>query len=277
MTQSIVSVSGYPSLETCAQLTRLHLMDFQNNGAGLQNIDTSAQIQIALPSAIRSLYREFRNFGAPQLLRDNYLVTLPPVSSFVSPPNPQVQVQLSSTGFWDGWQVFGNATLPTDILFPLEVYEQQAGISLPFVQMHRPQQGLTSRNQTFALGEYEWRQDSLWFVGALCSITLRIRYMARMTTFASFTGTDFTQTYILIQDCEEYIGWQTAALIASAVSGENPQTGSSATAAFMHAKEEMFLLRNQNSRDQQGIEYNREPYEVNTNATGNGGFGSGVI
>lgn len=178
---------GYPSLETIMSLVRLHINDWQKGltltpGEGKITTDNplqSPQTIPALSSSIREVYRELRNAGDPTLIHDNVQVNLPANSV----TGPTIQTYLSYTGYWDGGVLNPSPVLPPDMLRPLELWEQQTGNQLPFVPMRQPQFGLPSRNQTFALGEWEWRGDRLYFVGILAPVTIRLRYLTALAQF----------------------------------------------------------------------------------------------
>lgn len=259
----IVNPASYPTFETIMNLVRVYLNDWQ---AGATDIPGEGQITTddpilspqtlpALNSAIREVYRELRLINAPTLIKDNIIVTLPPVSQFVSPPNPQVQVQLSPLGFFDGWQINNPPLLPADMLYPLEVWEQQANNGLPFVKMTQAEFGLQSRNQSFSMGQWEWRGDAIWMVGALCATTIRMRFLARFPTFFS-PDLDFASTQVPIFDCEEAVAAKTAFKIARALSGMTPDVAS----FKQDAEEQMRQLKLAYVRRAQTIEYHRESY-----------------
>lgn len=276
MPQAVTNPASYPTFETVMNLVRVYLNDWQagaTNTPGEGQITTdsptlSPQTLPSLNSSIRELYRELRLVNAPTLIKDNIIVTLPPVSSFVSAPNPQVQVQLSPLGFFDGWQIQNPPLLPADMLYPLEVWEQQANNGLPFVRMCQSEFGLPSRNQTFCLNEWEWRGDALWFVGALCSVTIRMRFLARFPTFFS-PDLDFTTTQIPVFDCEEAVAAKTAFKISRALNGMTPDT----TALQQEAMEAMRQLKLAYVRRAQTIEYHRETYADFNDGYFSGGCG----
>lgn len=197
---------GYPSLETIMSNVRVYLNDWQRGatstpGEGKITTDSplaSPQTIPALSSSIRELYRELRNVGEPRLIRDNVQANLPANSV----TGPTIQTYLSFGGYWDGGVLNPSPVLPPDMIRPVELWEQQTGNQLPFVPMKQPQFGLPSRNQTFALGDWEWREDKLNFLGALCPITIRMRYLAALTQFfppqifiTSFTVSGSTVTF----------------------------------------------------------------------------------
>jgi|HubBroStandDraft_6_1064221.scaffolds.fasta_scaffold16057_5 hypothetical protein len=186
-------VGGYPSLSTITNLVRVFQNDWQrgatqtygegkittDQGAPIPGGNPSPQTLPALSSAIREVYRELRNVGEPRLIRDNVQANLPANSV----TGPTIQTYLAFDGYWDGGVLNPSPVLPSDMIRPLRLWEQQTGNQLPFIPMKQPQFGLTSRNQTFALGEWEWREDQLNFVGALCPITIRMRYEAALAQF----------------------------------------------------------------------------------------------
>jgi len=273
---------GYPSLDTVMSVARLYLNDWQ---AGLtqtagegqittDNTTASPQTLTALNSAIRELYRELRNVGDPSLIRDNVQVNLP-VNSVTG---PTVQTYLGFSGYFDGGVLLPSPTLPSDMLYPIDLWEQQTGTGLPFVPMKQPQGGLSSVIQQGAyLGQWEWRGggtigsaqgnaggDSLFFVGSIAPITIRIRYMAALTQFVGISGTSaFSNTFIPIMDCEDAVGAKVAFKVARALSGMTPAVADLKETAM----DAMFQLRNAIARRGQTISYHREPYGQDTSGT----------
>ncbi len=158
----------------------------------------SPQTLNAFNSALRELYRGLRLIGAPTLIRDNVLVNLPANGA----TGPGVQTNLSLQGYFDGLTLQSSPTLPNDLLYPLFLWEQQTGTSLPFVPMSQPQEGLPSAIvQGPSLAMWEWRggssgyipgqtgNDALWFIGSIAPVTIRIRYQSALTQFASLQFT----------------------------------------------------------------------------------------
>lgn len=256
-------------------LARVLLNDFQTGstgtvGEGQITYDTAPQTLPALNSAIRELYRELRITGGPSLIRDNVLVNLP--ANAVT--GPSIQTYLGFQGYYDGATLNPTPTLPVDMMFPMELWEQQTGSvnALPFIRMCQPQMGLPSRNQTFALGEWEWRGgasfaaglstsggDGLFFCGSLVAITIRIRYMAALLQWSGLSQAQFSTSYVPIMDCEEFLAYRVAYKVAAALSGINPGVA----ALKAEGDEAIRLLKLEQVRRQQTLDYHREPYESN--------------
>lgn len=266
----ITQTGGYPTLETIANLVRVLLNDWQAGATGTpgegqittDNPALSPQTLVALNSSIREVYRELRNTGAAVLIRDNVQVSMP--ANAVT--GTGIQTYLTYNGWFDGANLQPGPLLPPDLLYPLELWEQQTGQSLPFIRMHQPEFGLSSRNQTFALGEWDWHggaqtgvapgsggSDAIWFIGSLSPVTIRIRYLAALTQFV--TPTQYSNCYVPIQDCEEAVAYKTAAKIAGAIGG-----AVDAQSLAAQAVEQMRQLKLAYVRRQQTVEYHRKAY-----------------
>ena len=279
---STTILTTYPSLATVTNLVRVYQNDWQAGatgtpGEGQISTDNSPQMMPALNSAIREMYRKLRNIGAPTLIRDNVQANLP--ANSVTGPN--VQTYLSQQGYYDGGVLNVSPVLPPDMLQPLELWEQQTGSALPFVPMRQPQAGLPSAwNQGFALQFWEWRGgatftagaqggDALWFVGALCPITIRMRYQAALTQFLNpYPGYPlvFATTYVPLMDCEDYLAYSVAFKIARAISGMTPPV----TDLKAGRDEALQDLRLAIVRRAQTVEYHRQPYTGDSGDNGGG-------
>jgi len=282
---STAITTTYPTLETVMSLVRVYQNDWQAGatgtpGEGQITTDNSPQVMPALNAAIREMYRKLRNIGNPTLIRDNVLVNLPANGA----TGPNIQTYLSQQGYFDGLTLQANPKLPSDLLYPLELWEQQTGAGQPFCPMYTPQAGLPSCwNQGVALQVWEWRggasytpgtngQDALWFVGAICPITIRIRYQSALTQFLNPSPTYpliFASTYVPLMDCEDYLANSVAFKIARSISGMTPPV------ADLKASTEEALndLRIAITRRQQEIEYHRPAYSPNQSGE-NGSYGN---
>jgi len=281
----VMSTGGPASLQDIMNLVRVYLKDWQSSGAGIITTDdaaTSPQTLPALMSAIRWVYRKLRNVGDPRLIRDNVQVDIP-VNGLTG---PGVQTYLTYNGYFDGLALNATPVLPADMLYPLELWEQQTGNTLNFIPMCQPQFGLPSRNQTFALGEWEWREApttnsgltptpgtanapaGIFFVGTITPVTVRMRYMATLVRFVSLTSADYATAYVPIIDAEEAIAYRCAYIIAAALSGITPGV----TMLKNESDEAMQDLRNAVVRRQQTVEYNRQPYDAQI-SNGSGYYG----
>lgn len=257
--------TGDTSLETIMNLVRSLVNDTQ---AGLTDTPGEGQVftdnpsispftQPFLNSAIRQLYRELRNIGDPTLVFDNVIVSgLPIINSPTNGPggpDPAVQTVLSTSGYFDGVQIWPNYLLPSNCLFMETVWERATNSNNNFQRMSQVQDGLPSRPQQPDLAQWEWRNNNLNFVGATTVRDLRMRYYGSLPTFFSPT-LNFSSTYVPIFDCTDAVAYKTATMYARMLGSPGLQDLAG------EAKEQMFQLKNQVTRRMQSINYRRSPY-----------------
>ena len=253
------------SLETVMDLVRSLVNDTQ---AGATNTPGEGQIltdnptispftQPFLNSSIRELYRELRNVGDPVLIKDNVIFTNLPIIN--SPTNglgqqdPAVQTFLDPTGYFDGTLIWPNFPLPGDMLYPTKLWERRTGSNDIFHNMEAPSGGLESAMQGPYLKQWEWRNNRLNFRGATQNVDIRMRYYCSLPQFFSSTM-DFSSTYIPVMDCTDAVAYMTAVKYARML-------GSPGLADLLaESKNQMFQLKNSNTRRMQHEDFARIPY-----------------
>lgn len=261
----------YPSLSGIMNYVRALVNDSQ---AGINGIPGEGQIMTDDPSispfvqpmlnaSIREVYRELRNIGSATLIKDSVIVSgLTPVwgSNGLGVPDPAVQVYLSYSGYFDGNTINGDLYLPSDLLYPTEVWERQNSTNNPFRKMHQPQDGMPSRCQFPAFGQWEWRNDNIWFVGATQTNDVRLRYYCALPQFFSAT-LDFESTFVPVLDSLDALALKTAVKYARML-------GSPGLPDLINeAKEQTFQLKNAYTRRAQSIDYMRKVYQHSDGST----------
>ena len=264
-TINIPQLSGSTSLETIANLARSLVNDTQAGATGtpgegqilVDNPAIAPFMQPFLNSAIRKLYRMLRNVGDPVLIKDNVIITgLPVVNSpteGLGNPDPTVQTYLSTTGYFDGVQLWPNLLLPGDFLYPIQLWERATGTVDNFQPMQQVQGGLPGQQQSTVLGKWEFRNGNLNFEGATTSRDVRIRYYCSLAQFFSQT-LDFSSTYVPVPDCTDFLAYEVAVLYATML-------GSPGLVSLQAERnDQMFQLKNATTRRAQGIDYHRQPF-----------------
>ena len=264
-TINIPQASGSTSLATIMDLVRSLVNDTQPGATGTpgegqiftNNPAISPFTQPFLNSSIRELYRELRNVGDPVLIKDNIIITgLPVVNSpteGLGNPDPTVQTYLSTSGYFDGVQLWPNFQLPGDLLYPVQLWERATGTVDNFQPMQQVQGGLPGQQQSTVLGKWEFRNGNLNFEGATTSRDVRIRYYCSLPQFFSQT-LDFSSTYVPVPDCTDAVAYMTAVKYARML-------GSPGLADLLaESKNQMFQLKNATTRRAQGIDYHRQPF-----------------
>lgn len=280
-TPTINTIQGasYPSLSDIMNLVRALVNDSQAGASGTpgegQIITDDPRIspftQPFLNSAIREVYRELRNVGQPTLIKDNIIITgIPVMNSPVNgpaTPDPAVQVNLAFGGFFDGVEMWANFMLPQDVLYPEKVWERETQTNNPFVPMSQPEFGIQGFGlQGPSLVVWEWRGDAIWMPGATTSRDLRLRYYCAFPQFFS-QELDFDSTFVPILDSIDAIAYKTASKYATMLGSP----GKAEIAA--EAKEQMFQLKNANTRRMQSQTFQRQPYGHYRGDNGSGGSG----
>jgi len=247
MTQ--VQTGFFPIAGNVMDLARSAVNDMLRSTAGQTLTDTKPFTAVYLNASIRRVQRELANNGITSNIRDNVIIT-PLTPATVS--DPSIQVYVDQLGYFDGTSVNANVTLPADLILPLQVWERQTGSAGRFVEMDRPQEGLTSRVPGTFFGQWEWREDRINMTGSTSTEDLRLRYEAKLARIAATD--DFTKLTIRILDGED-------ALAAGVVLQYARTRGS---ALRQEAKtwfdDEMYQLINRSARQDQRISYRPHGY-----------------
>ena len=270
----VANQTNYPSLGVIANLVRVLVNDSKKGATGTPGegqilTNTSAELQALMNSAIRDTYRDVRISGQLTLMKDNYLLTLPPVNSplGVGAANPSVQTAIQFVGYFDGLLMVPDITLPGDLLFPMLMWERQSlgsGNPNPYVPMGEAVQALSPRAQQQSLGEWEWRTDGIWLHGALNSVDIRLRYLATYTDLAN-SSIDWNNTYVPIMDSQECIADKIAVRYSARLGGD------ALAEAKLAAGTSLLKLRQQVSRMRQEKSFVMPLFGANSNSQGSPG------
>jgi hypothetical protein len=165
-----ISQSPY---EVGAQMTSL-IQDLCDDPEG--QLFTPLYIIEAVNSATRWIGRELRNRGKMTLVEDAFDVVIPGVVTV----DPTQRVNLGFTGISGNVIASNDIILPNDLIEPLVLHERPNGMNVVPAEMRDStgKGGLPYRFQRMRLGEWEWRQDEIIFVGATQDTQVIIRYSA---------------------------------------------------------------------------------------------------
>ena len=242
-------------------LARSLVLDTTPNGTG-QILTDSAPFTIPMVnSAIRKVYRALGNSGVATLIQDNIiLLGLTPVNGpqGLGIVDPAVQVNISYAGYFDGSTTNTSLKLLPNVLSVLRMWERTTGTNTDFVPMKPAQFGLPSRNQTSILGDWEYRQDGIFMVGAVQATDIRYRARVSLPAQVSGPGTDFASLSVPILDSTDAIAYQLAAMFRGArVQGGDLEPTQDYRTEAKNALDELIL---QQVRTQQATNYERIPY-----------------
>lgn len=266
MPSLIAPLTNYPTLEEAANLIRTLVND---DGAGATGTVGEGQIVVddatvsvklinALNSALLWLYQSMGNIGDPTLIFDNYVLKGLPVIQGVNgigSPDPATQVMLGYAGFFDGTEWWANFKLPATMIEPTRVWQRITSTNLPFQPLPQAQDGLAPNWQGNRLGEWEWREDGMWFNGAIQNCDIRIRGRKKLALFYG-NNIDYSTTYIPLMGCTNAVANYAAKIIESSLSNPDVEAKRESD-ANMH----LGLLRNMKVRRAQSVQYHRPAYQ----------------
>jgi hypothetical protein len=195
----VLSTTAYGQAEDALNLTRALV----NDSAGTVFNDTT--LMPLLNSAYRGLQRQLAEAGVSVLVSQIDLDL--PLTDGVTPTT------LSDVS---------DPQLPTDLVTPHQLWEQQTGSCDLFVPMEKITGGLPNLQPTTYLRMWEWREDMINLIGATSQITVRLRYEKVLPQL--ILGTD----PVMIRASNDALAYATAALAARA-------RGARALAADMQA------------------------------------------
>src|SRR5256885_15202440 len=187
-------VVGSSAYNTAGQITAL-VRSLLNDAQG--NLFTDAVLLPYANSAYRKVQRALRNAGAGGFLQDDVLL----VVSGITQTDTSLQVSITDA-------TAPPNQLPTDLLFPLKIWERRSGSTQDFIEMVDLSQhgGLPSRAQGLTLSVWEWRVDGLYFLGATQDTQIRLRYLKAYPDLSDATSP------VLVRNAQEAIAYATAAL-----------------------------------------------------------------
>jgi hypothetical protein len=259
---SNVQVSVYPSAHSVMDLSRSIVNDAFRNGAGRVLTDNAPFTLPYLNSAQRTLQDYLANNGVSNFVKDNYQMSNLPIIQ-----NPEagtyVNITWQGTLATDGSFNDPNIVLPPDMLVPLDLRERLANSGQRFVRMGQPQDGLGSRSQIGALGEWEWINDTVRLYGATQLRDLQLRYEARLPLIGTpLTGSmngcnsnlDLNDAKIMMRDSEDAMAWRVAYLYATA---RGAAQAGSLDGEYRQAAARIVV---RNARRDQRIQFTRRPF-----------------
>lgn len=141
--------------------------------AGNLLADTQPYATTLLNMGYRCLQEDLTDSGVETMAKETTIVGLTASSA---PTDPGIYAVLTYSGWDNGAGPAATPTLPSDMVGPLRLSERTTGSVQQFIPMFPVNDGLPSRAKFSRLGEWDWRGDALWFVGATQSNDIRVRY-----------------------------------------------------------------------------------------------------
>lgn len=240
----VVLTGPYDNANSVLNLARTLVNDAALSLAGNLLSNSQPYTFEYLNSAYRTLQKQLRDAGVEYAFAETQLLAMPAVVS----PDPSVQVFIDFTQNYNGTSFSSSPVLPADLITPLRLWERPTQTLSNFQEMFPTSDGLPSRSQTAWLGEWEWRTQKLFMVGATQIQDLRLRYIP---TLPDLTDGD---SEVLILESKEAIAYYTASAWAG--------TRGSPLADTLFTQGKMFAdkMINATARKTQRAQHRRLPY-----------------
>jgi hypothetical protein len=182
--------------------------------------DSQAYVLPTVNLAWRKLQQKLDHASHPRTRNETVLYSLPVVGSV----DPAVQQWINWANFFDGVNLWSPAApppnghcpvLPADFMSPNELWERQSvgvGVVNPlgFKEMNPTVGRLPARVKGSWNGLWDWREDAIYFIGAILSLDVRISYRAFLPDIA--VSTSFATTPIPIMRCADALAYYAAAI-----------------------------------------------------------------
>jgi hypothetical protein len=169
------------TVDTVLNLARARINDAQLSISGNVLADSQPYTFTMLNGAFRHLQEDLANAGNPAFINEAVLEDLPVVAW----TDPCVQVYMSCQYFFDGSSYYDTPVLPFDCIMPLRIWERQSGTMAQFTEVKPANDGLPDNVKTNYLGLWEWRQNAVYFPGALIMRDIRVRYASYLADIQS--------------------------------------------------------------------------------------------
>jgi hypothetical protein len=167
------------------------------------NVFTDTVLIPYMQSSYRRVQRKLAIAGAPLFITDDVELVISAVPYAQQGPGTQVVLNDASAP---------PNQLPSNLLQPLKISERPNLSTTNFAKMtdRTMTDGLPLRTQGATLGDWEWRTDGIYFVGATQDTQIVLRYTASLPDLTGPTS------YIMIRFSQEAIAYGAAALAGAA-------------------------------------------------------------
>lgn len=178
------------------------------SSGGLGNLPQETSRQLA-NNGWRRLQDGMVDCGSKRFQNEVFLTGIPAVDGST---DPALVCQLSWSGFTDP---YGNVTtswvLPGDLVYPMWMKERWTGNNLPFGSSSRPMQPRSDGMSRYAKspynGQWEWKQDAIFFPGATYSVDFWIYYRNYLPDATDVASVRWWNEPAQIMRCQDPLAW----------------------------------------------------------------------
>ncbi len=146
--------------------------------------NTQPFTQQAVNSAWRKLQEFLADLGYTGLKQEILFLAVPAAGTV----DPATQAYINYVNYFDCLALHAAPVLPQNLIAPYELWERQAGTTTLLTEMDRVLNGLPAVPKLNWNRQWEWRDNTLYFPGAVVATDLRLRYAAYLLDFVDVGG-----------------------------------------------------------------------------------------
>lgn len=245
--------------------------------------ETQASTQQAFNNAYRRMQDALCDEGAERFESEIVITNIPSVTT----QDPGILCSISWAAFFDGTSTLTTPVLPQNLILPLWMAERPttppSGPAYPFPPPDLPNMkqfidGLPMGQKQQRNFGWEWKQDAIFFPGAIINVDFRIRFRAYLSDIVDTVATNvttrwFNQPFPVMRSSDAMTWWVCAEFAAArAADGDaTEQMMAAAAACTDRAMEATKLLANRDAMQMERADVRRIPYGGGSRG-GGGGF-----
>lgn len=238
--------------------------------------ETQATTQQFFNTGYRRMQDGLCDAGVERFSGEATIIGVPPVTTL----DPASQCFISWTTFFDGTGYQTGPVLPINLILPLWMSERPSNTNFPFPDVNRPNMtcmldGMQSARKYQRNSQWEWREDKIFFPGALIPVDFRIRYRGYLADINNVGNARWFTQPVPVMRCLDALAWWICAEFAAARSADG-DASEQMLAIAGSCKEEAVaatkLLANRDVMKNERVNVRRIPYGGGSRGYG-GGYG----
>lgn len=206
----MASVAPYDTLENVVNTARVRLNDAIQQLAGDVLTDTAVFTLTFINAAWRRLQQLLSNYGVSILNREFRWFSVPAATQ----SDFGTQVWFDWDGYFDGTNILPAPVLPTDMIFPLDLWERVHGSNSIYTPIDQIFNGLPTVAQGVLNRLWEWRENKVYMPGSTGLTDIRMRYAGFLADFLDSATLTFDLQQVPIVNVLSPFAWFLCAEVA---------------------------------------------------------------
>lgn len=169
-----VGAAPYETASYVLDVVRMRLNDAVNGIGGDTVKNDQPFVKVAFNSGFRRMQKYLNKMGYNRLTRRAIISAIPVVSDL----DPASECWIDWSNYFDGNNFYDSPVVPEDMIIPLRLWERPTGQNWGFTPMGNYIDGMPSYLKQGFNRIWEWREDKVYFPGAISVTDIQMRYAA---------------------------------------------------------------------------------------------------